>query len=178
MTRSLRTALMTRSLRTVLAASLLLVACGSAKVLISKPATVPTGVDFSGSWVLTDTSGTGRHREARELLVHVFFETGKSLKITQTASGLFVSFDRSVVEEYRFGENRRISVGAISAERVSGWEGAAYVIETLDDDGAKLVESWRLQDRGRGLQRNIEVWLKNQQKLSLMQDFAQVSSGE
>ena len=31
--------------------------------------------------------------------VHVFLETGRKLKITQTNDGLFVSFDRSVVEE-------------------------------------------------------------------------------
>ncbi len=168
---------MTRSLAAALVAAMLLTACGSAEVLLSKPAKVPAGIDFSGDWALTASSGTSP-RGARELLVHVFLETGTSLKITQTEAGLFVSFDRSVVEEYRFGENRRISVGAISAERVSGWEGAAYVVETLDDDGAKLIESWRLQDRGRRLQRNIEIWHKNQQKLTLTQDFTQVLSGE
>jgi hypothetical protein len=100
------------------------------------------------------------------------------LKITQTESGIFVSFDRSVVEEYRFGENRTISVGAISAARVSGWEGAAYVVETLDEDNAKLVDVYRLQNGGRRLQRSIEIWHKDQKILGLVQEFAQVSSGE
>ncbi len=168
---------MTRSLAVVLAAALLLTACGSAEVLLSKPADVPAGVDFSGNWVQTGNSGTGQ-RGARELLVHVFLETGNSLKITQTDSGIFVSFDRSVVEEYRFGENRTVSVGAISAERVSGWEGAAYVVETLDEDGAKLVDVYRLQNGGQRLQRSIEIWHKDKKILGLAQEFAQVSSGE
>jgi hypothetical protein len=72
---------------------------------------------------------------------------GTALKVTQTGSGLFFSFDRSVVEEYRFGENREVEVGAITAERVSGWEGRSYVIETLDKDGAKLIESWQLREQ-------------------------------
>ena len=168
---------MTRSLAAVLAAALVLTACGSSEVLLSKPADVPAGVDFSGNWVRTGNSGTGQ-RDAREMLVHVFFETGDSLKITQTHSGIFVSFDRSVVEEYRFGENRIVSVGAISAARVSGWEGAAYVVETLDEDGAKLVDVYRLQNGGHQLQRSTEIWHKGQKILGLVQEFAQVSSGE
>ena len=168
---------MTRSLAAVSAAALLLTACGSAEVLLSKPADVPAGVDFSGNWVQTGNSGTGQ-RDARELLVHVFLETGDSLKITQTNSGIFVSFDRSVVEEYRFGENRPVSVGPISAARVSGWEGAAYVVETLDEDGAKMVDVYRLQNGGRRLQRSIEIWHRDQKILGLAQEFAQVSSGE
>ncbi len=168
---------MTRSLAAVSAVALLLTACGSAEVLLSKPADVPAGVDFSGNWVQTGNSGSGQ-RAARELLVHVFLETGNSLKITQTESGIFVSFDRSVVEEYRFGENRTVSVGEISAARVSGWEGAAYVVETLDEDNAKLVEVYRLQNGGRRLQRSIEIWHRGQKILGLVQEFAQVSSGE
>ena len=53
-------------------------------------------------------------------LVHVFLEAGKALKITQTADGVFISFDRSIVEEYRFGEKREINVGPVTADRVSG----------------------------------------------------------
>ena len=168
---------MTRSLAAVLAAALVLTACGSSEVLLSKPADVPAGVDFSGNWVRTGNSGTGQ-RGAREMLVHVFLETGDSLKITQTDSGIFVSFDRSVVEEYRFGENRTVSVGAISAARVSGWEGAAYVVETLDEDGAKLVDVYRLQNGGRRLQRSIEIRHRDKKILGLVQEFTHVSSGE
>ena len=168
---------MTRSLAAALAAAMLLTACGSAQVLQSKPAKVPAGIDFSGKWVLSGSSGTGQ-REARELLVHVFLETGKSLKITQTDTGLFLSFDRSVVEEFRFGENREISVGAISAARVSGWEGTTYVVETLDEERAKLIDSYRLQNDNRRLQRTIEIWKKNEKILALVQKYTQVSSGK
>ena len=168
---------MTRSFVAALVAAMLLTACGSAAVLLSKPAKVPAGLDFSGDWVLTASSGTGQ-REARELLVHVFLETGKSLKITQTESGLFLSFDRSVVEEFRFGENREISVGAISAARASGWEDTTYVVETLDEEGAKLIESYRLQNDNRRFKRTIEIWDKNKKKLALEQEFAQVPSGK
>jgi len=147
--------------------------CGAREVLLTKPATVPTGVDLSGQWLLRDSSGSTQPA-VRETLVHVFLETGTAVKVTQTASGLFISFDRSVVEEYRFGENRTVSVGEITADRVSGWEGSSYVIETLDKDGAKLVDSYRLQDRGQTLNRSISLWSRNQKQLSLEQVFDRV----
>jgi len=108
------------------------------------------------------------------LSVHVFLEMGKTLKVTQTDAGLFISFDRSVVEEYRFGENREISVGAIKVARASGWENNAYVIETLDDDGAKLIETYRLQDAGEHLQRTMVILHHNKKMVSLQQDFDRV----
>ena len=164
---------MRHSLAAILGSMLLLSACGSAGVLLTKPAAVPAGIDLSGHWLINDNSGTTQ-RAARDLLVYVFLETGKSVKISQTAAGLFISFDRSVVEEYRFGENREVSVGAITATRVSGWEGEAYVVETLDDDGAKLVDTYRLLDDGQRLQRTIVIWHRNQKKLALEQDFDRI----
>ncbi|MDH5305141.1 MAG: hypothetical protein OEW64_13730 [Gammaproteobacteria bacterium] len=152
---------------------LVLYACASGEVLISKPATVPAGLDLSGDWVMVSSTGFSQ-RESRELAVSVFLEMGTSLKVTQTASGLFFSFDRSVVEEYRFGEHREVAVGAIAASRVSGWEGDTYVIETLDKDGAKLVESWRLQQKGSVLQRNMVIWEGGDKQLSLEQHFERV----
>ena len=140
-------------------------ACSSAQVLLTKPAAVPPGLDFSGSWVVSADTGSTQPA-ARELLVHVFLETGKNLKVTQTESGLFFSFDRSVVEEYRFGENREISVGAISAARASGWDGRTYVIETLDDEGAKLIETYRMEKGGSILLRTMEIVHRNVKKLS------------
>lgn len=122
---------------------------------------------------MSGSTGINQH-ESRNIAVSVFLEMGTSLKVTQTASGLFFSFDRSVVEEYRFGENRQVSVGAISASRVSGWEHDAYVIETLDKDGAKLVESWRLQQDGNVLQRNIMIWDRGDKQLALEQRFERI----
>ena len=152
---------------------MLLSACSSGEVLLSKPATVPVGLDLSGNWVVSDNSGSSQ-REVRDLSVHVFLETGKSVKVTQVETGLFFSFDRSVVEEYRFGENREVSVGPISAARVSGWEGRAYVIETLDDDGAKLIDTYRLQSDGQQLKRTMVIWHHNHKLLSLEQVFDRV----
>ncbi len=151
----------------------MLCACSGREVLLSKPATVPVGLDLSGNWVISGSSGSSQ-RDVRELSVHVFLEMGHTLKVTQTDSGLFFSFDRSVVEEYRFGENREVNVGPISAERVSGWEGDAYVIETLDENGAKLVDTYRLQSEGSVLQRTMLIWYRNKKKLALEQIFDRV----
>ena len=104
-------------------------------------------------------------------LVHVFLETGVRLKITQTVSGLFISFDRSVVEEYRFGEKRVISVGPVEADRVSGWEDDAYVIVTRDEDDAKMTERYFLSENGRVLVRSIVITDGDEQRLAIEQLF-------
>ncbi len=126
---------------------------------------VPTGNRNSNLQARRDTSGAS---------VHVFLETGTALKITQTDFGLFISFDRAVVEEYRFGENREVSVGPIHADRVSGWEGSTYVIETLDENGAKLIDQYQLQDGGRTLQRKISIIDKNVSQLAVEQVFDRI----
>ncbi|MDJ0905315.1 MAG: hypothetical protein QNI96_04805 [Woeseiaceae bacterium] len=162
-------------------AMLLIAACGSTPPLPAKPATVPDGLDLSGDWTMRDASrSTNRRiRDAErnaagpgeslipgqskrsgrgnsDVQVHVFLESGELLRITQTDYGLFISFDRAIVEEYRFGEQRMISVGPIQAERVSGWENNAYVIETRDKNGTMLIESYRLQNPD-SLVRSVEI---------------------
>ncbi len=173
--------------------------CAAREVLIPKSA-ISAGNDLTGQWQLREDSETAakrirdaefeaaggyeplvprqNHKSGRSerhdnggASVHVFLETGRSLKVTQTDYGLFISFDRSVVEEYRFGENREVSVGPIDADRVSGWEGSAYVIETLDDDGAKMIEAYQLQDGGRTLRRKITIIDKNVSQLAVTQVF-------
>lgn len=104
-------------------------------------------------------------------LVYVFLETGSSLKLTQTPHALFISFDRSVVEEFRFGENRLVSVGEIEAQRVTGWEGNQLVVETLDRNGMKLTERFNLADNGRTLQRHITFRSKSLDEESILQEF-------
>ena len=99
--------------------------------------------------------GRRRSRGVDGGLVYVFFEFGENLKLTQTADGLFVSFDRSVVEEYRFGEQRMVNVGQVQAQRVTGWAGNALVVETLDRNGMKLTEQWQLQRSGEVLERTV-----------------------
>ena len=182
------------------AVAILLAACVTPEVLEPKSAEVPVGVDLSGRWQLSDNGGetirrldeanpvqvediikeakrarTGRQRNSRPgSAVHVFLEAGTNLKITQTDHGIFVSFNRSIVEEYQFGENRQVNVGPIVAMRVSGWEGKAYVIETLDGDGAKLVEWYHLEDSASKLVRSITLWEKGVQKLSVEQVFERI----
>ena len=174
-------------------------ACATREELIAKSAAVPHGVDLSGQWRLRAASqetvrriedakmkaaggekgiriGTQKPQRSRRgssegTLVHVFLETGKALKITQTGDGLFISFDRAVVEEYRFGEKRKISVGEVEADRVSGWQENTYIIETLDMDGAKLIETYRLDDGGRALLRSIVVIENQARQIDVTQAF-------
>lgn len=158
---------------------LLIAACGSGPVLISKSAAVPAGVDLSGSWQVRENSDTQRLKNAGvkgEQLIplnkkrpsrptrsrdggsaQVFLEYGKLVKISQTDFGLFISYDRSVVEEYTYGENRLVEIGPIEGRRVSGWEGNAFVVETLDDSGTTLHESWYLDAADPVLIRDIRI---------------------
>lgn len=115
--------------------------------------------------------GTRSSRRDVGGLVHVFLENAVTLKITQTDAGLFIGFDRSVVEEYRFGEARTVRVGGAVAQRVSGWEGEHYVIETLDEDGMKLTERYRLVDADRRLTREIVLRSKDMQQVTIIQTF-------
>ena len=143
---------------------IIITACAPQELLIQLPAKSENPVDFSGEWVLrgtdrnnrkalnkaiSETNGVHDHdvflgRTSGSGSVYVFLESGKNLKITQTIHGLFISFDRAVVEEYRFGEKRIISVGQVEAQRVSGWVGSELVIETLDKHGMKMTEIYKL----------------------------------
>lgn len=105
-------------------------------------------------------------------LVHVFLENGERLKITQTDAGLFIGFDRSVVEEYRFGEMRLISTGGARAQRVSGWETDQYVVETLDEEGMKLTERYTLVDAGGSLTRHITLRSSDMEQVTIVQTFS------
>lgn len=116
-----------------------------------------------------------RYRSARPRrypggLVHVFLEHGDTIKITQTSDGMFLSFDRAVVVEYRFGENRQVRVGPVIAARVSGWEGREYVAETLDENRMKLTERFALLNR-HTLQRTIVFRGRNNEEEVLVQTF-------
>jgi hypothetical protein len=181
------------STRILFLSLLSLSACGAAPSLISKSAIAPDGVDFSGMWqvrpdpeaerladnaalrdglILTNPrSESRRSRSGSDRSVQVFLEFGKSLKITQTGTGLFISYDRSVVEEFRFGENRVIAIGPIEALRASGWEGEMFVVETLDDAGSILMESWRFDGSRDVLVRNIRISKGDREIFSRQQIF-------
>ena len=174
---------------------LILGGCASKPVLTALSAPAPPTIDLSGLWTLrsdsdaalrrkgsgeqlimippeTRSRGEVRRRPSRrssEPAVRVFLETGEALKITQTAHGLFISYDRAIVEEYTFGENRMVSVGPIEAQRVSGWENEVFVVRTLDEGGAILTESWRLE--GDMLVRDIAIRRGDSEHLFARQRF-------
>jgi hypothetical protein len=170
----------------------LLAGCASEPLLISKSPAVPLGVDLSGRWVIrSDASNqTVRSESGEERLiptnrpqrsrrqgsasgssVQVFLEFGRSLKISQTGFGMFISYDRSIVEEYTFGENRMVSIGPIEAFRVSGWEGKAFVVETADDTRTTLYESWHLASDDTVLIRDLRMSKGEEDSLKMRQVF-------
>ena len=112
-----------------------------------------------------------RNERGRAALAQVFLETGVNVKITQTADGLFISYDRSVVEEYLFGEHRLATAGPVRAERASGWQGDAYVVDTLDEDGVLLRERWHLDEAGAVLRREVEFSEAGEVVYSVTQTF-------
>lgn len=168
----------------------LLAACATRPELLARSALVPTGIDLSGRWqlrgemqvpamhdpgvrIVSDSrrrTGSRNHRD-EGVAVRVFLEMGASLKVTQTAHGLFVSFDRAIVEEYTFGEKRIVAVGPIEAQRVSGWETDRFIVETMDREGALLTESWRLGDDGATLLRDITVTRGDTEEFAVRQVF-------
>ena len=180
--------------------ALVLSSCAGRDPLPAKSGAVPAGVDLSGRWQLRDdsqatdraisdiereaaganeglipksTRKTSSRKKSDDTQVHVFLETGEVLKITQVERGLFVSFDRAIVEEYRFGEQRMANVGPVVADRVSGWENGAYVIETRDKEGAMLIETYRL-DGQNVMIRTIRIVHDDKSKLDVRQVFDRV----
>ena len=177
---------------------LALAACAEAPQLDSLSAGNPEGVDLSGSWQIrvegrgplvregeqpqtirmperaTRRSAQQRQRRPQRAEgddVWIFIETGKALKITQTIDGLFISFDRSVVEEFTFGENLIVSVGPIKAMRVSGWEEQAFVVETVDKTGTTLYEAWHLDADSAVLMRDVRISKGEEDSYTLRQIF-------
>lgn len=172
-----------------------LAGCASQEILEPGAAKAPDGVDFSGTWVLrekdsadnrsirrailrtdggkqTESKGRSKSRRRKHTgLVDVFLETGRTLKITQTPHGFFVSVDRSVVEEFSFGERKTVHVGEIIGQRVSGWDGSVYVVETLDENGMKLTERFSVSDDKQELRREITFRSRKNEAVSLMQRF-------
>jgi hypothetical protein len=148
---------------------------------------IPAGVSLEGRWQLRAGADDAQRRirkaeyragasgqVAEGPSVYVFLRTGNRLKITQTPYALFVSFDRSVVEEYRFREHRLINVGPIEADRASGWVDGKYVIQTLDHEGAVLEETYALGSGGDELERTVSVVYDEEEILSLRQQYDRV----
>lgn len=181
---------------TALLAALLLAACGGLPTLEQRGSEPPDGVDLSGRWRLSAASeaslkqladaelaeaGGPRRlvdeidkppaRASRDALVYMFLKKGRALRITQNPYALFVSFDRAIVEEYRFGEHQPISVGEVRAMRASGWEQGSYIIETVDQTGNRLLDRYRLSEDGEVLIRSIRIARRDRVRLDVEQRF-------
>lgn len=171
---------------TLLLLSLALAACGGTGPPRLEPVgdVIPVGVSLEGRWQLRGAPDDAERRIRRSgyqsssarggadgASVYVFLRTGSRLKITQTPYALFVSFDRSVVEEYRFREHRRVNIGPIEADRASGWVDGRYIIRTLDSDGVLLEEGYALESLDGALVRTVSITYRNEQILSLRQVY-------
>ena len=174
---------------------LVLLAGCAASVPVSPPRSGgnPEQVDLSGEWELRGAAPIPieqdktiyvptikdrreqqyrrNSRRSKGSSVHVFLTSGRHLKVTQTVYALFFSYDRAIVHEYNFGENRTANVGPIEAQRVSGWEGATFVAETMDREGNKLTERWSLVEGGALLRREISIDKGEKNSLSTVQVF-------
>ena len=133
---------------------------------------MPESRDTGIRSIPTGRQSRGRpERRSSGMSAQVFLEYGELLKITQTPHGLFISYDRSVVREFTFGENRLVTVGPIEARRVSGWDGNTFVVETLDKNGTTLYEDWHLDGAGEVLVRDIRLSKGEHELFSLTQFF-------
>lgn len=177
----------------VLIAALAIAACSSRPTLDPRPGGNPDQIDLSGDWILRsgdelpvnheqtirlppaatrrpqEMQRTRAERRSKRSSVHMFLESGTAVKISQTAYGLFFSFDRAVVEEYNFGERLMVAIGPIEAMRVSGWDGPTFVVDTMDSQGNVLTERWRLDEDT--LLRDITIAKGEVVSFSLRQTF-------
>ncbi len=108
-------------------------------------------------------------------VAHLFFKNAKILRITQTDYALYIDFNRSIVEEYNFGELKKITIGNVSASRSSGWNGIQYQIDTLDDHGMKITEKYTISDDINTLRRSIVFRDKNLHDTEIIQNFKRES---
>ena len=67
-----------------------------------------------------------------------------------------------------------VTIGPIEAKRASGWEGDTLVIETLDDAGSILSESWRFDGGKDVLIRNIRISKGDEELFSRRQIFDRI----
>ena len=159
--------------------SFLLTACAGTEPLPPRSGGNPEQVDMSGQWTMRGSSGLARSDEQTIRMpplvgqptsqrrrtssrpdgssMNVFLTSGKDVKITQTVYALFFSFDRAIVREYNFGENRTVSVGPIEGQRVAGWDGAVFMVETMGRDGDVLTEAGSLTEGGAVLVRDLSM---------------------
>jgi len=180
----------------------LLGSCAAPEMLEPKSANAPASIDLSGDWqfvgdyaamsrdmdlAIRVTDGVDERTLMEQIrlggsrrsgstggVAHLFIENAAGIRISQAQHALFISFGRSVVEEYRYGELRLARIGEATAQRSSGWENSDYVIETLDRERMKVTERYRLLDEGRMLERLLTFRGKAMNEVPVRQLFERV----
>ena len=124
--------------------------------------------------VFTETQNASSKKNAWGVS-HLFFKNAKILRITQTDYALYIDFNRSIVEEYNFGELKKITIGNVNASRSSGWNGTQYQIDTLDNHGMKITEKYTISDDMNILTRSIVFRDKSLHDTKIIQNFKRES---
>lgn len=126
------------------------------------------GIKTTGVFDGRNTSKVKRNSRG---VAHLFFENTNKIKITQTKYSLFINFNRSIVEEYSFGEVKKITIGNVIARRSSGWFNNVYRIDTLDDYGMKITEEYKLVNSSNILERLLIFRDRDLNEISVLQTY-------
>ena len=101
------------------------------------------------------SSANQQNKRNSDYVAHLFLRDANRIKITQTRYALYIDFNRSIVEEYKNNRIETIELGEIKVQRSSGWQNGYYLIDTLDDRGMKITETYSLVNQNKNLQRKI-----------------------
>jgi len=107
------------------------------------------------------SSANQKNNRNSDYVAHLFLRDAKRIKITQTRFAIYIDFNRSIVEEYKNNRVEIIELGEVKAQRSSGWQNDLYLIDTLDDRGMKITETYSLVNQDKNLQRQVIIRDKN-----------------
>jgi len=145
------------------------------KKIIAKAINKTNGVIYRGikTTGMFDGNSTPTIKKNSRGVAHLFFENTQKIKVTQTKYSLYINFDRSIVEEYSFGELKTIVLGNVKARRSSGWvkDKGVYRIETLDEYGMKITEEYKLLINEEKLERLLIFRDKDLNEIKVLQTY-------
>jgi len=145
------------------------------KKLITSVINKTNGVIYRGikTTGLFDGKSSPKIKENSQGVAHLFFENTRKIKIIQTKYSLYINFDRSIVEEYSFGELKTIVLGNVKIKRSSGWvkNKDVYRIETLDEYGMKITEEYKVLANKEKLERLLIFRDKDLNEIRVTQIF-------
>ena len=113
------------------------------------------------------SSANQQNKRNSDYVAHLFLRDANRIKITQTRYALYIDFNRSIVEEYKNNRIETIELGEIKVQRSSGWQNGYYLIDTLDDRGMKITETYSLVNQNKNLQRKIILRDKDENEVVL-----------